>query len=77
MRGLRSLLDGLDPRVRFALLVAFGFVIITAVDLVISPDTVGAALRLATVATLVCVAGRAFQVGTWPWRSPGADQDPS
>lgn len=77
MSTVRSFLDGLDRRLRFAALVVLGFVMVTAVDLVISPDTVWTALRLATVATIACVAGRAFRVGTWPWRSPGDDEDPT
>lgn len=75
MNAIRSALDGLDPRVRYATLVVLGFVLIAVLDYVVFRDTALGALRLAGVVMAASVVVRAFQVRTWPWRSPGDDEE--
>ncbi len=76
MNAIRTALDGLDPRVRFATVTVLGFILIGIIDYLIFRDTASGALRVALVAAVAGVAYRSFQLRTWPWRSPGDDVEP-
>ncbi len=71
----RSALDGLDPRVRYAIRVVLGFILVAVLNYVVFRYTVPESLLVTGVITVASVAIRAFQVRTWPWRSPGDDQE--
>ncbi len=63
MNAIRSALDGLDPRVRYATLVVLGFVLIAVLDYVVFRDTALGALRLAGVVMAASVVVRASRCG--------------